>query len=70
MRTVLLRTIALSIAALCATVAWGQTPVEESRVLPFTHSESPQQLQEIASLVGRLSMAPGYPWMRPKAPYR
>jgi hypothetical protein len=55
MRAVLLRTIAFWIAALCAAVAWGQTAAEESRVLSFKHAETPQQLQEIANLIGAIT---------------
>jgi len=50
MRAVLLRTIAFSIAALCAAAAWGQTPEQET-VLSFPLTETPQQLREIAQLI-------------------
>jgi hypothetical protein len=56
MRTVLVRTIAFLIAALCAAAAWGQTPAEESRVLSFKHAETAQQLQEIANLIGAITV--------------
>src|SRR5271170_1624095 len=53
MRTVLLRTIACSIAALCGAAAWGQTPAEESHALFF--KESPKELLEITGLIGAIT---------------